>query len=156
MKQIRHYRKLLKQMGRKDHVEVCDGMMTHLRGGGNLEGSGIWDTIKHYASKVGSYFTGKPAAAAPPPSPPRQSAPPPRQSAPPPQQSRPAPKPAPKPAMPSLSSLGITNRAGVLKWMAKNHPDKGGDTAVFQNILAEAKAKGFLTGNGRYAYAAYA
>jgi hypothetical protein len=40
--------------------------------------------------------------------------------------------------------------------MAKNHPDKGGDTAVFQNILAEAKAKGFLTGNGRYAYAAYA
>lgn len=150
MKQIRHYRKLLKKMGRNDHVEVCDGMMTHLRGGGSLEGSGIWDTIKHYASKIGDYFRGKPAAAAPPP-------PPPRQSAPPPQQSRPAPKPAPKPAaMPSLASLGITDRKGVLKWMAKNHPDKGGDTGVFQHVLAQAKAQGFLTGNGKYAYAAYA
>jgi hypothetical protein len=56
MKHIRHYRKLLKKMKRHDHVDVCDGMMTHLRGGGKLEGSGIWDVIKHYASKLGEYI----------------------------------------------------------------------------------------------------
>jgi hypothetical protein len=56
MKHIRHYRKLLKKMKRHDHVDVCDGIMTHLRGGGKLEGSGIWDVIKHYASKLGEYI----------------------------------------------------------------------------------------------------
>ena len=59
LRHIRHIRKHLHHHGHHDHVKLCDMMTSHLKGGGNLEGSGIMDVIKHYAGVLGDYFKPK-------------------------------------------------------------------------------------------------
>jgi len=48
-----------------------------------------------------------------------------------------------------LAKLGITDKKSFLAWARKNHPDRGGDTAVFQRVLAQAQKAGFKVGQGR-------
>jgi len=41
-----------------------------------------------------------------------------------------------KPCVTLLSDAGITSRKDFLRWSVSNHPDKGGDTKIFQEISA--------------------
>lgn len=41
----------------------------------------------------------------------------------------------------TLESLGINDRKEWLKWLQKNHPDKGGDTSLCQFVIKEGKRK---------------
>ena len=50
---------------------------------------------------------------------------------------------------PTLAELGITDKKSFLIWARKNHPDRGGDTAVFQRVLEQAQKAGFKVGSGK-------
>nr|QBK86632.1 MAG: hypothetical protein LCMAC102_04280 [Marseillevirus LCMAC102] len=40
----------------------------------------------------------------------------------------------------NLTSLGITNKNEWMHWLRKNHPDKGGDTDLCQDVMAAGRA----------------
>jgi len=48
-----------------------------------------------------------------------------------------------------LAKLGITNKKSFMEWARKNHPDRGGDTKVFQRITDKAQRAGFKIGSGK-------
>jgi len=130
----------------KDNVEKYKREQEERRRAVALKGEGIFDTIKEYGSRFLKWLSG-PQTTPPPPQTdtPPKSAPP--RSAPPPPKAAPS-KPAP-PRTPTLAELGITDRKSMLKWIGKNHPDKGGDAEVFKRVMAQAQNAGIKVGQGK-------
>lgn len=119
---------LLRKSKNPEFLKEADDQAKELKkltgGGYNLEGSGFLDFFKEYGSKFIKWLSGSKG-------------------------NEPSNQPSNQQDN-ELANLGITDRASLLKWMKKNHPDKGGDTAVFQRVLSKAQSAGLKVGQGRY------
>ena len=110
---------------------------------GKLKGSGVFSKVFDFFHSI--FNPGLPTLRKPDPYP---SDPPPRRDTPPPR------APPPPPMAPSdadaefLAQYGIRTRADFRKWSLRNHPDKGGDVALFQRIASVADK--VFKGQGKY------